>query len=116
LVRARYPHLSATEVIHRMTATAIDKGPPGRDDEYGYGIVNPVAALTANVPPLSPSAAPTSPSSGVDASSQALPPARRGVNPWLVVAAVVLLLIGAVATWLLIQDRARGDIDAEAPG
>jgi subtilisin family serine protease len=51
LVRAKYPNLSAVEVMHRLTATAIDKGPAGRDDEYGYGIVDPVAALTANVPP-----------------------------------------------------------------
>jgi subtilisin family serine protease len=59
LIRSKYPDLSAAEVIHRMTATADDKGPPGRDDEYGYGIVNPVQALTADVPPLEPSASPT---------------------------------------------------------
>ena len=28
LVRSRFPKLSAVEVIHRLTATAIDKGPP----------------------------------------------------------------------------------------
>jgi subtilisin family serine protease len=49
LVRAKFPDLSAEEVIHRMTATAQDRGAPGRDDEYGYGIVDPVAALTADV-------------------------------------------------------------------
>jgi len=58
LVRSKFPNLSAREVVHRMTATATDKGAPGRDDEYGYGIVNPVAALTADVPPL-PSATPS---------------------------------------------------------
>jgi type VII secretion-associated serine protease mycosin len=51
LVRAKYPHLKAPEVIHRLTATAIDKGKPGRDDEYGYGIVDLVAALTKDIPP-----------------------------------------------------------------
>src|SRR5262249_32919679 len=56
LVRAKFPRLSAVEVIHRLTATADDKGPPGRDDQYGYGIVNLVNALTADVPPLTPSA------------------------------------------------------------
>src|SRR5262249_17027025 len=55
LVRSKFPKLSAVEVIHRLTATAIDKGPPGRDNLYGYGIVNLVGALTADVPPLSPS-------------------------------------------------------------
>lgn len=61
LVRSKFPHLSAREVVHRMTGTAIDKGKPGRDDEYGYGIVNPVGALTANVPPLSESPASRTP-------------------------------------------------------
>lgn len=52
LVRAKYPSMSAKEVIHRLEATADDRGLPGRDDQYGYGIVDPVKALTADVPPL----------------------------------------------------------------
>ncbi|MEH1026911.1 type VII secretion-associated serine protease mycosin [Micromonospora profundi] len=52
LIRSKYPHLPAQEVAHRLTATAIDKGPPGRDDEYGYGVIDLVAALMADVPPL----------------------------------------------------------------
>jgi type VII secretion-associated serine protease mycosin len=52
LVRAKYPNLTAPEVIHRLTATATDKGAPGRDEEYGNGVLNLVAALTADVPPL----------------------------------------------------------------
>jgi type VII secretion-associated serine protease mycosin len=56
LVRSRFPTMSAAEVVHRLEATADDKGPPGRDSEYGYGIVDPVKALTANVAPLTPSA------------------------------------------------------------
>lgn len=51
LVRARYPNLSADEVVRRLTATAIDKGPPGRDEQYGYGVIDIVAALTAELPP-----------------------------------------------------------------
>lgn len=69
LVRARYPDLSAAEVVHRITATAIDKGPDGRDPQYGYGVLDIVAALTADLPPMaaSPSAdsgEPTEPDSG----------------------------------------------------
>ncbi|WP_281942880.1 type VII secretion-associated serine protease mycosin [Micromonospora sp. AKA38] len=52
LIRSKYPHLPAEEVAHRLTATAVDKGPPGRDDQYGYGVIDLVAALTADVPPL----------------------------------------------------------------
>ncbi len=69
LVRAKYPNLSAEEVVHRLTATATDKGPPGRDEQYGYGIVNPVAALTADVPPLKNVAASPSPPSTPDVTS-----------------------------------------------
>jgi type VII secretion-associated serine protease mycosin len=60
LVRAKYPNLSAAEVAHRLEATADDQGPPGRDDQYGYGIVNPLKALTADVPPLGASPSSTS--------------------------------------------------------
>jgi type VII secretion-associated serine protease mycosin len=84
LVRAKYPNLSAAEVAHRLTATAIDKGPPGRDDEYGYGIVNLVGALTADVPPLSPPA-------------KAAPPRSddRRTTAILIAALVAALLLGA---------------------
>ncbi|MGC9670342.1 S8 family serine peptidase [Planosporangium sp. 12N6] len=50
LVRARWPTLDAANVINRLIRTARDLGPPGRDDRYGYGEVNPVAAVTATVP------------------------------------------------------------------
>jgi type VII secretion-associated serine protease mycosin len=88
LVRAKFPKLSAVEVIHRLTATADDKGPPGRDDEYGYGIVNLVSALTADVPPLTPSATP----SATEAVQPA--PARTG-QPLALIAVIVVAALGA---------------------
>ncbi len=59
LVRSRYPSLSGTEVVRRLTTTAIDKGTTGRDKEYGYGVLNLVDALTKDLPPPSPSAQPS---------------------------------------------------------
>jgi serine protease len=53
LIRSRYPTLSAANVVNRLIKTAEDEGPPGRDTEYGYGIVDPVAALTESVPAVS---------------------------------------------------------------
>ncbi|MGA3561755.1 S8 family serine peptidase [Melissospora conviva] len=50
LVRARYPDLDAANVVNRLIRTASDLGPEGRDDRYGFGAVDPVAALTASVP------------------------------------------------------------------
>ncbi|MET7966920.1 type VII secretion-associated serine protease mycosin [Micromonospora sp. NPDC005305] len=52
LVRARYPQMSAADVVNRIITTARDLGPTGRDDRFGYGMVDPVAALTADVPPV----------------------------------------------------------------
>ena len=40
---------NAAKVINRLITTARDLGAPGRDDVYGYGEVDPVAALTAPV-------------------------------------------------------------------
>lgn len=54
LVRSRFPELTADEVIHRLVATAADSGPLGRDEQYGYGVVDPAAALTAEVPAMPP--------------------------------------------------------------
>ncbi|WP_091316991.1 type VII secretion-associated serine protease mycosin [Micromonospora chersina] len=50
LVRSRYPQLSAGDVVNRLITTARDLGPTGRDDRFGFGLVDPVAALTTDVP------------------------------------------------------------------
>ncbi|GIF98432.1 S8 family serine peptidase [Catellatospora citrea] len=96
LVRAKYPDLSGPEVVHRLTSTAIDKGPAGRDAQYGYGVLNVVGALTADLPPHG---SPTpSPSDHND-------PASNGRSPWL-------WAIGAIAVVgllvLFFRSRRRG--------
>jgi type VII secretion-associated serine protease mycosin len=100
LVRARYPQLSGPEVVRRITATAVDKGPPGRDDEYGFGIVNPVAALTADLPDPSPAGS----RSPGDRSS------ARGPRPatWVVAAAGAAAVVLLVAV-LTLRRRTRRD-------
>jgi len=51
LVRSRYPQMTAANVVQRLIATARDAGLRGRDSRYGFGIVDPLAALTrANIP------------------------------------------------------------------
>ncbi|HEX3784645.1 MAG TPA: type VII secretion-associated serine protease mycosin [Pseudonocardiaceae bacterium] len=51
LIRAKYPTMSAREVMYRIEATAQHpSGPDGRNNQVGYGVINPVAALTALVP------------------------------------------------------------------
>ncbi|MEV7231597.1 type VII secretion-associated serine protease mycosin [Polymorphospora sp. NPDC051019] len=50
LVRAKWPAMSAGDIVHRLTSTARDLGAPGRDDRFGFGLVDPLAALTETVP------------------------------------------------------------------
>jgi membrane-anchored mycosin MYCP len=50
LVRAKYPALTAHQVINRILQTAHNP-PRGVDNQVGYGVVDPVAALTFDVPP-----------------------------------------------------------------
>ncbi len=50
LVRAKFPELSAYQVVNRIRQTAHNP-PRGVDNRVGYGVVDPVAALTFDVPP-----------------------------------------------------------------
>jgi membrane-anchored mycosin MYCP len=51
LVRSKYPNLSASQVIQRIEATAQHpSGANGRNNQIGFGVIDPVAALTAMIP------------------------------------------------------------------
>ncbi|WP_433725415.1 S8 family serine peptidase [Actinoplanes sp. CA-051413] len=57
LIRSKYPKLSAADVVSVLESTATDKGAPGRDDTYGNGELNLVAALKAAARPSRPAPA-----------------------------------------------------------
>ncbi len=100
LVRARFPELSAPEVIRRLTLTADDAGPPGRDVEYGYGILNIVRALTAELPPPENTAAPSPPPLAED---------ERTTVPsgWAAVGILVLFALIVGAVWTINHRRSK---------
>lgn len=50
LIRSRWPGMSAGDVINRLIHTARDLGPAGNDDSFGFGLVDPLAALSQDVP------------------------------------------------------------------
>jgi membrane-anchored mycosin MYCP len=51
LVRAKFPKLSATQVMQRIMETAQHPAAPGgRDTFIGHGVINPIQALTASLP------------------------------------------------------------------
>ncbi|GAB3975313.1 S8 family serine peptidase [Plantactinospora veratri] len=119
LIRAKYPDLPAAEVVHRLTATATDRGSRGRDPEYGHGVLDLVAALTADVEPAGAQPSPeTGPTPPVDATSPAVaapPPGDGSTELQLSPAAyaiggscLLVLLAGAgVLGWLLLRGRRR---------
>jgi membrane-anchored mycosin MYCP len=60
LVKQQFPKLDAYQVMHRIEMTAQHPGTPsGRNNQVGYGMIDPVAALTAVIPgePNSPAVA-----------------------------------------------------------
>jgi len=104
LVRSKYPGLSATQVVHRITATA-HNGARAPSNVVGAGTVDPVAALTWELPanpetlvaPAKPVAAPP-------------PPAPKDNTPRtvaLVGTAVLALVVAAVAATTAIAARRR---------
>ncbi|MFG2099126.1 type VII secretion-associated serine protease mycosin [Micromonospora echinaurantiaca] len=112
LIRSKYPYLPASEVAHRLTATAVDKGPPGRDDEYGYGVIDLVAALTTDVPPLGfGSATASAPATGAPTTTAAAHPGDDGdrgatVRGWVTLG---VLVAGGTAWALIARHRRRSD-------
>ncbi|MEU8070401.1 S8 family serine peptidase [Micromonospora sp. NPDC049151] len=105
LIRSKYPNLPAAEVAHRLTATAVDKGPPGRDDQYGYGVIDLVAALTADVPPLGFESSNVTPPASVEAA-----PDKDGDGSGTVRGLATLgVLVTAVGGYLFWRRRRRAD-------
>jgi type VII secretion-associated serine protease mycosin len=82
LVRSRYPELTAAQVTDQLARTARDLGPPGRDNEYGYGLIDPVAALSTE-------------------------PAVDGGTPWWVIAPATAGGVAVLAAAFLLFRRRR---------
>jgi type VII secretion-associated serine protease mycosin len=104
LVRSKYPGLTATQAVHRITATA-HNGARAPSNIVGAGTVDPVAALTWELPanpetlaaPAKPVAAPA-------------PPAPKDNTPRTVAfvgTAVLALVVAAVAATTAIAARRR---------
>jgi subtilisin family serine protease len=92
LVRARWPALHQAEVVHRLLATADPATGPRPSPQYGYGVVNPLRALTEVVASLPSASAPASPGVGPPPA----PPVRTRPN-WLVIGFALALVLAAIA-------------------
>lgn len=112
LVRAKYPEMSAANVVNRLIASATDVADPGRDEATGFGLVNPLEALVKDVPavdrnpllPERPSAPPDPQAAAVAADVPSDPPVDSFT--WLAFATGGLLAAAVVA--LFVRHWARG--------
>lgn len=93
LLRAKFPELSSRDIVHRLTATATDKGASGRDNQYGFGALNLVAALTATVSPLASSTG-SAPTPAFTTSAPIAAPGATFPVGWAAVAVGLLLMAG----------------------
>jgi membrane-anchored mycosin MYCP len=100
-VRAKYPALTAHQIINRILQTAHNP-PRGVDNQVGYGVVDPVAALTFDVPP-GDRLAPGAQSRLIVPVAPAPPPDHRARNVALVFAGLVVAAI--VITSLVARAR-----------
>ncbi len=103
LARAKYPQLSSHQIINRLIRTA--RAPArGVDAQVGYGVIDPVAALTWDVPDVSP-ASPRQLSSPLTLPP---PPAERNMTPVWVAAGglgAALLVLSAVVGGAVLMRR-----------
>lgn len=105
LIRAEYPKLSAAEVVRVLESTATDKGPAGRDDTYGYGALDVVAAMKA-AGAVKPGAAATSTDRTVPDSARS-DDANSTVPMIAVAGAGVLVVVGAAVALVVIRRSRR---------
>lgn len=114
LVRSKFPDLTAGQVVNRLTKTAL--APGGKtgistpDSSYGYGVIRPYSALTANVPPGPENGPLKIPSEGQDSQSPETSNAEEAgkdsqakvrTNP-LIFAAIGVGVLVVVATAVII--------------
>lgn len=103
LIRSKYPELSAAQVVRALESAAVDKGPAGRDDAYGYGELDLIAALdvAASMTP-----APAASSPGAEPTFE--PIREDSVMPQVsAVVCGILVLVGVVVALLARRRRSR---------
>jgi membrane-anchored mycosin MYCP len=103
LVRAKYPQLSAHQVTRRITETAHNP-PRGVDNKVGYGVIDPVAALTFDVEP-GDRLPPEHLTSLLNVPAPPPPPDLRPRNTALIGAAVIGVLAAAVVGAAAVRRR-----------
>ncbi|MCD0485124.1 S8 family serine peptidase [Streptacidiphilus sp. ASG 303] len=130
LVRAKYPQLTAGQVITRLIRSAVapPDGSSVPNSRYGYGIASPKRALTMDLPsapkgnplldrPESQADPDASATAAAGGDSAARPAADGGgVPPWVPAAGGVVVLAAVVGAVLVVRRRGRGPGGPGGPG
>jgi membrane-anchored mycosin MYCP len=115
LIRSRYPEATAAEVRTRIETTADHPSTDLPDPRVGYGVINPLAAVTAVLPPEGPPSAPP-PSA---APLGVVPRQDAALKAWaLGVSAVAVLLAALLVSGspVVRRGRRRGWRPGNLPG
>ncbi|MFF7216396.1 S8 family serine peptidase [Streptomyces sp. NPDC008238] len=135
LLRAEFPDLTVGQLVNRLTKTAglpaSAKGTALPDDHYGYGFIQPLAALQRDVPagakygPLAvpeslkegapgPTESKGNPTASDDAASSSS--SSSGNGPVLAVVGLVALVVLALLVLLIVRIARRGRRNGGGPG
>ncbi|MFB6441397.1 S8 family serine peptidase [Streptomyces sp. NPDC056411] len=132
LLRAKFPKLSAGQILNRLTKSAglpaSEKGISLPDQKYGYGFIQPLAALERDIPagpkngPLkmpkassSPSAENPAASAGSGGSSQAVE--KPGWSPLFIAMLVgVVVVIVGIIVGIVMAVRRKNRRNGPPPG
>lgn len=121
LIRARWPELDRTEVVRRLLATADPPAGGQPSTDYGYGVVNPLRAVTEVIPSTALDRAGPGGEPVLEAISPGTDSATGPSPPVLAVAAALLLAAVGVAALAMVAPAGRrrrwrpGRVDPSPP-
>ncbi|MFI0512929.1 type VII secretion-associated serine protease mycosin [Streptomyces sp. WSLK1-5] len=128
LLRSKFPDLTAGQIANRLVKTAVlpdsEKGLALPDKRYGYGIIQPLAALKEDIPAGSkygPLAVPESlkgksaPSSSAPSDSEQEKADQKAMLIWAVIGVVGLAVL-ALIVFLIVRASRRNKNNGGGPG
>jgi type VII secretion-associated serine protease mycosin len=103
LIRSKYPEPGSNLFLNRLVLNATDRGEPGLDEQYGWGVVDLMTSLTRMPPSLTPQpTASVDPPPPADAPDETLEVKNNWsdlVPIWLALQAIVGTVV-ALAVWV----------------
>ncbi|MEU5044724.1 type VII secretion-associated serine protease mycosin [Streptomyces griseorubiginosus] len=128
LLRSKYPDLTAGQIVNRLVKTAAmpdsEKGLSLPDKGYGYGIIQPLAALKENIPAGSKYGPLTVPESLKEKSATSSPGSsaaeqekadNKAMLIWAVIGVVGLAVVGLIV-FLVVKASKRNKNNSGGPG